>query len=97
MDVVLHPDARRELDEAILYFDRSRTHYGLFFAEAVESWSRRIVAHPLMGRRVERTVRRVVLRDWRYSILYTVEPDQIFIVAIAHQSRRQRYWRARLR
>jgi len=97
LDVVLHPAAKRELDEAIRYFDRSRTHYGFHFAEAVESWSQRIVTYPKMGRRAGRSVRRVVMTGWRYSILYTIEPDYIYVVAIAHQSRRQNYWRSRLR
>jgi hypothetical protein len=36
------------------------------------------------------------MTKWRYSIIYTIEPHIIFIIAVAHQSRRQRYWRRRL-
>jgi len=50
-----------------------------------------------MGRRAGRSVRRMQMTKWRYSIIYTIEPDHIFVVALAHQSRRQRYWRPRLR
>jgi toxin ParE1/3/4 len=97
VNVEVHPAAKRELDEAILYFERARPRYGLRFADAFDAWSQRIAAHPKIGRRVGRTVRRVVLRDWRYSILYVIKRDHILIVAVAHQSRRRRSWRSRLR
>jgi hypothetical protein len=30
-----------------------------------------------------------------YRVLYTLEPDSILIVAIAHLARKPRYWEAR--
>jgi plasmid stabilization system protein ParE len=45
----------------------------------------------LLGR-----VRRKVMRQFPYSIIYSLPPDEIFVLAIAHQKRRIDYWKDRL-
>jgi toxin ParE1/3/4 len=37
-----------------------------------------------------------VLPKWRYSIIYTVDAESVFIVALAHHKRRLGYWLSRL-
>ncbi len=37
-----------------------------------------------------------VLPNWRYSVVYTVDAESVFIVAIAHHKRRPGYWLSRL-
>jgi plasmid stabilization system protein ParE len=39
--------------------------------------------------------RRFVLDRFPYTILYRVREDEVFVTAIAHQSRRPGYWRRR--
>jgi toxin ParE1/3/4 len=41
-------------------------------------------------------VRRKMLQRFPYNVLYTVDPDVLYIVAIAHQKRRPDYWLQRL-
>jgi plasmid stabilization system protein ParE len=97
LDVVLHPEASDEFDEAIAYLEREEAGLGQRFFDAIDARFQRIAEHPRSGKRVGRTVRRYVVPDWRYSIIYALEPERVFIVAIAHQSRRPAYWRSRLR
>lgn len=40
-------------------------------------------------------VRRRLLRRFPYSILYTVDRDEVVILALAHQKRRPAYWHSR--
>lgn len=40
-------------------------------------------------------VRRAVLRRFPYSLIYTVEPDEVLVLAVAHHRRRVGYWRDR--
>lgn len=40
--------------------------------------------------------RRYVLPSFPFSFIYFVEGETVFIVALAHQSRRPGYWRERL-
>ena len=44
-----------------------------------------------------REVRRALTRVFPDGILYTIEPDHVLIVAVAHYSREPGYWRDRLR
>jgi plasmid stabilization system protein ParE len=93
--VVLHDDARRELLDAAAYLEGERPWYGTLFFDAFDTAVERLLLYPRAGRRIGRSVRRWVLRGWSYSILYSIEDYGINIVAVAHQSRRSRYWRGR--
>jgi hypothetical protein len=44
----------------------------------------------------EEGVRAKVLDRFPYTLMYTVNDDELFIVAVAHQSRRPTYWADRL-
>lgn len=94
---ILHPDAERELDDAIAWFEGERPYYGILFAEAFDTAVERLLIYPAIGKRVGREVRRWVLWKWRYVIIYNIEEYGIHILAVAHQSRRPGYWRKRLR
>jgi len=96
-DVVLHQDAERELEEAAEYFDREASpYYGPLFLDAFNTAAARLLQYPRAGRAIGRSLRRWVMRGWKYSIIYSIEDFGIYIVAVAHQSRRPGYWRERL-
>ena len=94
--VVLHPDAERELQEAAEWLERERSYYGVLFLNAFDTAVSRLLQYPRAGRSVGRSLRRWVLRSWKYSIIYSIEEYGIYIVAVAHQRRRPGYWRNRL-
>lgn len=52
-------------------------------------------AGPALGR--SRVLRRKVLRRFRFTLIYGVEPELIRLIAVAHESRRPGYWRSRLK
>jgi toxin ParE1/3/4 len=61
-----------------------------------------ISAHPVIGEVVRRVrthgaIRRVPLRHFPFLLVYRMHPDHIEIVALAHTSRKPRYWRDRLK
>ncbi len=97
LPVILDPDAESEFDDAITYIEQERPGAGQRFFDAISTRFARIAEHRFAGKLIRRGVRRYVVPGWRYSIIYSVEPDHIFILAIAHQSRRPNYWRRRLR
>jgi plasmid stabilization system protein ParE len=41
--------------------------------------------------------RRILLRRFPFGLIYRIEDGEIVIVAVAHNSRRPRYWRDRLK
>jgi plasmid stabilization system protein ParE len=40
-------------------------------------------------------IRKRVLRKFPYSLIYTIERDELLILAVAHHSRRPGYWAGR--
>ncbi|MHB8473882.1 MAG: type II toxin-antitoxin system RelE/ParE family toxin [Gammaproteobacteria bacterium] len=44
-----------------------------------------------------RGIKRLILKRFPYAIVVRETAEEIIVVAIAHQSRRPRYWRYRLR
>ncbi|TMA90118.1 MAG: hypothetical protein E6J77_07075 [Deltaproteobacteria bacterium] len=57
--------------------------------------ARTLAKNPELGHRFSRRLRRFLVRRFPYGLLYRVESDQIFIVAVAHLRRRPGYWRGR--
>ena len=37
-------------------------------------------------------IRRLVLTRFPYKLLYSIEPDHLYVLAVAHQHRRPSYW-----
>jgi hypothetical protein len=67
----------------------------LRFIVAVENAIEIILEDPMRWRPFDDDVRRCLTRVFPYGILYTVEPDFILIIAVAHCSREPGYWKHR--
>jgi len=95
--VIVHDEARKDLVEARDFYDSEAPGYGLEFVEAVEREITLLLEFPLIGRAIVRGARRRVLGTWPYSIVYQPILGGIYVIAIAHHSRRPGFWRSRLR
>lgn len=93
---VFHPDARREMRQARDFYDLERKGLGDEFVDAVERTIGNIVANPESSPAVLRHIRKRVVTRFPYAIIYAVREDDIFISAVAHDSRRPFYWQDRL-
>jgi len=91
------PDAEQEFREAIRYYEAKAPGIGVAFMAEVRKTVSSIIEIPYAAVAVGSGVRKRVLNHFPYNILYAVEPDAIIIVAVAHQKRRQRYWRPRIK
>ena len=91
-----HEAADAELTEAILYYDGKAEGLGDRLLAEVKAATRRIEQNPEIAPVIDLGVRAKVLNSFPYSLMYVVDPDEIFIVAVAHQSRRPAYWADRV-
>ena len=63
------------------------------FTEAVAAAFRRILDRPQWGAACDKVHRQVIVRGYPYQVIYRImDADTIFVVAIAHCSRRPDYW-----
>jgi toxin ParE1/3/4 len=90
------PEARQELVESIR---RYLTEAGAAQASLFESEVARTIALlarlPELGTPGIKNTRSIPLRRYPYSLQYRLEPDLIRVLAVAHHSRRPRYWAKR--
>jgi plasmid stabilization system protein ParE len=93
--VSFHELAEFELNDATVFLEIEREGLGLRFLSAVEAAVAQIREHPEASPVIIQDVRRKVLRRFPYSIMYSIKPDRIRILAIANQRRRPFYWRGR--
>ncbi|MDO8542037.1 MAG: hypothetical protein Q7S40_16490 [Opitutaceae bacterium] len=57
----------------------------------------RIEGHPRAWPRLRGDVRKCVVEDFPYKLLYIIEPDRLHVVALMHGKRRPDYWIERLK
>jgi plasmid stabilization system protein ParE len=93
--LTFNPLAEQELNDAAAYYELSREGLGRGFIDEVERAVAHIAEFPEAAPLVNRVVRTYVLHRFPYSILYSIIPDGIRILAIANQRRRPFYWRGR--
>ena len=93
--VGFHELAEIELNDGSIFFESKREGLGLRFLAAMEAAVTHIQKHPQASPVIINDVRRKVLRGFPYSIVFSIKPDRIRILAIANQKRRPFYWRGR--
>ena len=93
--VRFHPDAEAELIAAGEFYETYASGLGLDFVAEVRRAARTLAAHPRIGHRFSKRLRRLLVRRFPYGLLYRVEKDAIFIVAVMHLRRRPGYWKGR--
>jgi toxin ParE1/3/4 len=93
--VIFHPEAEAEMVAAAEFYEGRSAGLGIDFIAQVERATRALVIYSRVGHRFSRRLRRVLVHRFPYGLLYRVEPERIFLVAVAHARRRPGYWRHR--
>lgn len=89
-------EAERELiDGALFYAREANTELGLAFIAEFERSLGVLCNYPRLGPVWRGTTRRLPLRRFPYTMIYQVKPEEVRVIALAHQSRRPGYWRGR--
>jgi toxin ParE1/3/4 len=94
---IIHADAEAELYRETERYEEQRAGLGREFREEFETALERVRQNPyLYAAEDESGARLCPLRRFPYTLVYLDLDDSIWIVAIAHQRRRPRYWARRL-
>ncbi len=84
--------ARRELADAIEYYEGRQTHLGERFLAAVEATAERIKRHPRMWASVSSNVRRCLVPGFPFALFYRVSEPDVHILAVADLRRDPQRW-----
>ena len=92
MRVIFTRIARRELEDAVRYYELEYSGLGHRFKEEVRNAALRIAEYPQAWSIERGDVRKCLLHKFPYKLMYSVEEDHIIVIAVAHQHRKPDYW-----
>jgi toxin ParE1/3/4 len=89
--------ASEEFAAAVVWYESKRAGLGAEFLQAVGRVVDLLREHPALGAALGRgaAYRHLLVSHFPYRIVYVERTDDLYIVAIAHLSRRPGYWRHR--
>jgi hypothetical protein len=94
-DIAFHTDAAAEMRAAAASYERRERGLGERFLDEVEEGLHRIQQFPQLWPLYAGAYRRYLLKRFPYGLIDRIDPEQIFIMAVAHLHRRPGYWRSR--
>lgn len=94
--VLLHELAAREMLDARDYYDDLVFGLGKKFVIEIERCFKIIKGNPLAYPIIRENIRKAVVIKFPYSILYRMEKNTVYILAVMHQKRKPKYWAKRM-
>jgi len=91
----IHEAAELEINEAADFYDIESPGLGTAFINEIGRGIEIITCFPEAAPLIQGRVRRKILIKFPYSLIYSLRPDEIRLLAVAHQKRRPFYWRGR--
>ena len=91
----IHDAAEAEINEAADFYDLESPGLGSVFIDEVERAMEILSPFPDAAPLLRGVVRKKPLVKFPYSLVYSVRPHELRLLAVAHQKRRPFYWRGR--
>ncbi len=95
MNVLFHPDAELEFNEAIDYYEDVENGLGYDFSIEIANAISRIIAFPKAWPVIDDNIRRALVRRFPYGVLYSEDQETVYVVAVMHLHRNPEYWKHR--
>lgn len=92
MHVEFSLEAKAEFEDDERYYECQVQGLGAQFRTDVRNALIRIRNWPLAAQVEQGDIRRMMLSRFPYKLLYSVETDRIYIIAVAHLHRAPDYW-----
>jgi toxin ParE1/3/4 len=96
MKYEFHPEAEFEVIEAAAHYESEVPGLGERFGDELERVIELLIDNPKLGATVEGEIRHFVLRRFPFSVIYAEVGDVLYILAVAHGSRKPGYWSERI-
>lgn len=96
MKVEFHPAASYEVEDSAAHYEALIGGLGIRFVEEVERASELLESYPEIGQEIDPDIRHFVLADFPHSLIYALEPELVWVLAVAHDKRRPGYWKERV-
>ena len=94
--VEFHRAAENEMIKSARFYELRSQSLGEAFLDAVESTLITIQNRPALGKLEVSRTRSYKLKRFPFRVVYLEQPLRVWVVAVAHLSRKPGYWRKRL-
>ena len=91
----IHETAEVEINDVADFYDLVNPGLGTVFINEIHRTIQNIDMFPEASPMVRGRLRKRTLLKFPYSLIYSLRPDEIRILAVAHQKRRPFYWHGR--
>lgn len=95
MTVRFVQEAGQEFLDAIRYYEEAEPGLGRRFSVELEQTVQRLRDHPETYRTRTAEQRRINLKTFPFYLPFIIRGDTVWVLAVAHESRRPRYWISR--
>ena len=95
MKLEFHPEAEQELIEAVLRYEGEVPGLGERFDAEVREATAVLLDYPEIGTTIDTELRKLVLDRFPYSLIYSLSPESVLVLAVAHERRPPGYWAER--
>jgi plasmid stabilization system protein ParE len=94
-NVIFHPEAQEEYEQALAWYQARSVRAAARFEAEVDRLLNLVQLQPESFPAYDNDHRYAVLRRFSYTLIYQVQPDRIFVVAVAQAGQRPGYWQGR--
>lgn len=91
-NILFHELAGKELLDARDYYDEMTFGLGKSFIRELERTINIIKKNPLAYPVIKDNIRKALIIKFPYALLYRIEKENIYILAVMHQKRKPNYW-----
>lgn len=96
MKLKLLTAAKTDVAGAIAYYNSEEPDLGSEFAGEVRKAIERVLQFPKGWASVSKRVRRCQVNRFPYGVFYSLKNDTVVVIAVLHNRREPRVWRARV-
>jgi len=95
MEVIYASGVLEEVSESANYYEEEVEGLGKAFVGKVQDAVEEIKSNPLMYRIIKGDNRRHLLTRFPFAVIYRLENQKIYILAVMHLKRKPFYWKNR--
>lgn len=96
MNVEFHHEAHDEVIEAMAFYEERQAGLGRELWDEIRVTLNRVIDNPGGPERIAKNLHRESVRRFPFSIIYGVRNETLWVVAVAHHSRKEGYWKRRV-
>ncbi len=98
MNYFFHPEAKKELLDAVDYYESCSEGLGLEFSNDIYATIQRIINYPYAWSNFSKSSRRCLAKRFPFGVIYQVleNNNEIMVIAVMQLNRKPGYWKKRL-